>query len=60
GFDEKFKAKLLADIKDLMIESDWHSIDKLALEKVKFREEKTQLHLESMVQEYESTIKQKL
>jgi len=28
GFDEKFKAKLLADIKDLMIESDWHSIDK--------------------------------
>lgn len=41
GFDLDTRAKLLSGIKDLMVESDWHKIDKEAVEKVSFREQLT-------------------
>lgn len=59
--DIPVRTALLQSIKELMVESDWHIIDRYSVEKANLKEpEGTQKHLDSMVYEYEHSLKDKI
>lgn len=58
GIDVAVCKKVLSSMKDLMVESDWHIINKEVVEKMHPRD--VQLHLTAVVNDYERASKKKM